>query len=105
MTSLTIAENGQLTLGREALHHLGLQPGDTIELAPLPGGELLLKPTVAKKTIKDFIGRHAGKVKHRQAIERFIHALDGKTYLERPMTIEEMNEIIAAGWAGELKPE
>jgi len=104
MTSLTIAANGQLTLGRDELHHLGLQPGDTLELDRLPG-ELRLKPVAAKKTIKDFIGRHAGKVKHRQAIERFIHTLDGKVYLEQPMTIEEMNEIIAAGWAGELKPE
>jgi len=38
-------------------------------------------------------------------IERFIHSLDGKIYLKQPMTIEEMNEIIAAGWAGKLGPE
>jgi len=38
-------------------------------------------------------------------IERFIHSLDGKVYLKQPMTIEEMNEIIAAGWAGKLGPE
>jgi len=105
MTSLTIAANGQLTLGQEELHHLGLQPGDTLELDHLPNGGLLLKPAAAKKTIKDFIGRHTDKLRHRHAIERFIHTLDGKTYLERPMTIEEMNEIIAAGWAGKLKPE
>jgi len=86
MTSLTIAENGQLTLGQEELHHLGLQPGDTLELDRLPGGELRLKPVAAQKTIKDFIGRHAGKVK-------------------TPLTIEEMNETIAAGWAGELELE
>jgi antitoxin PrlF len=37
------------------------------------------KPT---GTIDSFIGRHAAKVK-------------------KPMTIEEMNEIAASGWAGE----
>jgi len=108
MTSLTIAANGQLTLGQAELHHLGLQPGDTLELDCLPGGELRLKPlkpVTGKNTSNGFIGRHAGKVRHRQAIERFIHSLDGKVSLEQPMTIEEMNEIIAAGWAGELKPE
>jgi len=34
-------------------------------------------------------------------IDRFIHSLDGKIKLEKPLTIDAMNEIIAAGWAGE----
>jgi len=105
MTSLTIAENGQLTLGQEELHHLGLQPGDTIELAPLPSGELLLKPTAARKNTNGFIGQNAGKAKTQSGIERFIHSLDGKVNLEKPLTIEDINNLIAAGWAGELKPE
>jgi len=35
-------------------------------------------------------------------IDHFIHSLDGKIKLEKPLTITAMNEIIAAGWAGEL---
>jgi len=46
-----------------------------------------------------------GLCKTLSGIERFIHSLDGKVYLKQPMTIEEMNEIIAAGWAGKLGPK
>lgn len=35
-------------------------------------------------------------------IDGFLHALDGKVKLKKPLSIEEMNEITAAGWAGEL---
>jgi hypothetical protein len=48
----------------------------------LPGGELRVKAARPAGTIDDFIGRHAGKMK-------------------KPLTIEEMNEIAASGWAGE----
>jgi len=86
MPLVTITANSQLPLGQTELRHLGLQPGDMIELHHLPDGGLLLKPAPAQKNRMPFIGRHAGKVK-------------------KPITIEEMNEIIAAGWAGEIKPE
>lgn len=36
-------------------------------------------------------------------IDSFIHALDGKVQSGTPMSIEDMNEIAAAGWAGELE--
>ena len=35
-------------------------------------------------------------------IDGVFHALDGKVRPERPLSIEDMNEIAAAGWAGEL---
>jgi hypothetical protein len=35
-------------------------------------------------------------------IDGFIHALDSKAKPGTPMSIEDMNEIAAAGWAGEL---
>lgn len=41
-------------------------------------------------------------VRPRGTIDGFIHALDGKVKLEKPISIDEMNDIIAAGWAGEL---
>nr|WP_231363746.1 hypothetical protein [Verrucomicrobium sp. 3C] len=49
----------------------------------LPGGELKVRAARLSGTIESFIGRHAGKLK-------------------KPLTIEEMNKITAAGWAGEL---
>jgi len=36
-------------------------------------------------------------------IEDIFGCLADKVKLEKPLSIEEMNEIIAAGWAGEIK--
>lgn len=82
MTSLTVTMKGQVTLKRDLLQHLGIKPGERIELDKMPGGELRIKATQPTGTIDNFIGRHKGKVK-------------------TPMTIEEINEVAAAGWAGE----
>lgn len=83
MTSLVVTMKGQITLKRALLAHLGIKPGERIEFDMLPGGELRVKAARPTGTIDDFIGRHADKVKN-------------------PLTIEEMNEIAAAGWAGEV---
>ncbi|MCP1638280.1 hypothetical protein [Kerstersia gyiorum] len=39
-----------------------------------------------------------------KALDSFFHALDDKVKLKKPLSIEEMNDIAAAGWAGELSP-
>lgn len=82
MASVSVTLKGQITLKRELLAHLGIKSGERIELDKLPGGELRVKAARPSGMIEDFIGRHAGKRK-------------------RPLTIDEMNEIAAAGWAGE----
>ncbi|MBY3074733.1 AbrB/MazE/SpoVT family DNA-binding domain-containing protein [Rhizobium laguerreae] len=82
MASLAVTMKGQITLRRDLLTHLGVKPGERIEFDKLPGGELRVKAARPRGTIDDFIGRHAGKMK-------------------KPLTIEEMNEIAASGWAGE----
>ncbi|MBP2547749.1 bifunctional DNA-binding transcriptional regulator/antitoxin component of YhaV-PrlF toxin-antitoxin module [Neorhizobium galegae] len=82
MASLTVTAKGQITLRRELLNHLGVRPGEQIELDRLPGGELRLKAVRPTGSIEGFIGRHAGKA-------------------AQPLSIEEMNRIAAAGWAGE----
>ncbi|MCO5731057.1 AbrB/MazE/SpoVT family DNA-binding domain-containing protein [Rhizobium sp. SSA_523] len=82
MASLTVTVKGQVTLKRDLLQHLGVRPGERIELEKMPGGELRVTAAKAQGSIDSFIGRHAGKVK-------------------TPLTIEDMNEIAAAGWAGE----
>ncbi|MDF0695611.1 AbrB/MazE/SpoVT family DNA-binding domain-containing protein [Rhizobium sp. MC63] len=82
MPSLTVTMKGQITLRRDLLTHLGVSPGEKIEVEKLPGGELRMRAARPTGTIDDFIGRHAGKTKE-------------------PLTIEEMNEIAASGWAGE----
>ena len=78
MTSLSITMKGQVTLKRDLLQHLGLKPGERIELAKLPGGELRLRAARPAGTIDRFIGKHKGRLK-------------------KPLTIDEMNDIAAAG--------
>ena len=81
MASQAVTSKGQITLKRELLHHLGVQPGERIDFEKLPGGELRLRATERHASIDQFIGRHKGKV-------------------QKPLTIEEMNRIASAGWAG-----
>ncbi len=82
MTLLTVTMKGQVTLKRELLQHLGIKPGDRIALDKLPGGELRVRAEQPAGSIASFIGRHAGKV-------------------DKTLTIDDMNEIAAAGWAGD----
>ena len=35
-------------------------------------------------------------------IDDFVHSLDGKLKLRKSLSIEDINRITAAGWAGEL---
>jgi len=88
MTSLAVTMKGQVTLKRDLLHHLGIKPGERIEFEKLPGGE-----------IRGRAARPAGTIEH------FFHALDGKVKRKKPLSIEEMNDIAAAGWAGEFGKE
>jgi antitoxin PrlF len=82
MTKLTVTTRGQVTFRKDVLQHLGIKPGEKIELDLLPHGRAMLKAAQPTGTIDDFIGLLAGKAK-------------------KPLTIEEMNDIAAAGWAGE----
>lgn len=85
MASLAVTVKGQVTLKRDLLQHLGIKPGERVEFEKLPGGELKVRAA-----------RPSG------SIDGFFHSLDGKVKLQKPLTIEEMNDIAAAGWAGQL---
>ena len=82
MSSLAVTMKGEVTLERELLQHLGVRPGERIEFDKMPGGEIRIRAARPSGSINDFIGRHAGKGR-------------------KPISIEEMNEVAAAGWAGE----
>ena len=88
MASLAVTAKGQVTLKRDLLQHLGIKPGERVEFEKLPNGELRVRAA-----------RLAG------TIDGFFHALDGKVKLEKPLTVEDMNDIAAAGWAGRLDGE
>jgi len=86
MAALKVTARGQVTFRKEVLRHLGVKPGEKIELELLPGGQGTIRAAKKKGKIQDFFG-----------------CLAGKTNVK--LTIEEMNEAIAeagaaAGMAG-----
>ena len=81
MTTLTVTSRGQVTFRKEVLQHLGIRPGDKIELDLLPGGRGMLKAARPAGTIDNFVGLLAGRSK-------------------KVATIEEINAAAAQGWAG-----
>lgn len=81
MSALTVTARGQVTFRKEILHHLGIQPGDRIEIELLPQGKASLSA-----------------IKPSGSIESFFGCLAGDT--DVVATIEEINEAAAHGWAG-----
>jgi len=46
VATLTITAKGQVTLRQELLRHLGVQPGQQIEVTALPGGRITTVATL-----------------------------------------------------------
>lgn len=82
MSTLTITAKGQITLRKDLLQHLGVHPGDKISVDKLPDGRIEVKAARPTGKISDVFG--------------MLKREGGPT-----LTIEEMNEVIAEGWAGE----
>jgi bifunctional DNA-binding transcriptional regulator/antitoxin component of YhaV-PrlF toxin-antitoxin module len=82
-TTLTVTTKGQVTLRKDLLKHLGVEPGSKIEVNLLPNGRAELRATEKTGSIEAVFGR--------------LHKPGTKA-----LTIEEINEIIEKGWAGEL---
>jgi AbrB family looped-hinge helix DNA binding protein len=81
MSTLTVTAKGQVTLRKDILKHLGVQPGEKIAVDKLPDGRIEVKAARPTGNISDAFG-----------------------YLKRKnapsLSIEEMNRIAARGWAG-----
>ena len=84
MTTLTVTSKGQVTLKKDLLRHLGVKPGQKVEIDRLPEGQLTVRAVRPKGDWEKAYGILAGKT-------------------NKVATIEEMNEAIAKGWAGLLK--
>lgn len=84
MTTLTVTSRGQVTFRKEILQHLGIQPGEKIELDLLPDGRGLLRAARPAGSIENFVGLLAGRSK-------------------KVASVEEMNEAAAQGWAGKRR--
>ncbi|MGA3081480.1 MAG: AbrB/MazE/SpoVT family DNA-binding domain-containing protein [Terracidiphilus sp.] len=81
MATLTVTAKGQITLKQELLRHLNVVPGQKIEADKLPDGRLVMRAATPKGSIAAFSGSLAKKGTPR-------------------LTIEQINEAIADGWAG-----
>jgi len=80
MATAAVTSKGQITIPAEVRRKLGLKPGDRVRFIEGEHGEYILRPKTG--SIMDL----KGSVK----------------WIGKPVTIEEMNETIAQGWAGEL---
>lgn len=78
MTTLTVTAKGQVTLKRELLQHLGIGPGQQIEVDRLAPGVLAL---------------HA---KAPQGLEAFVGCLPPPA---KPLSVDDMNALLADAWA------
>jgi antitoxin PrlF len=83
MTStLTVTTKGQITLRKDVLKHLGIEPGSKVEVDLLPNGRAQLRAVKKTGSIENFFGSA-----YKPGTKR--------------LTIEEINEVIAKGWAGQ----
>jgi AbrB family looped-hinge helix DNA binding protein len=80
MINLTITRRGQVTFRKDVLQHLGIRPGEKIELDKLPDGRVSLRAAKPSGRIEDFLGLLAGKT-------------------TKVATLDEINEAAASGWA------
>jgi len=79
MTALTITAKGQITLRRELLQYLGIAPGQQVEVHKQANRVLTLQ----------------AKLPH--GLEVFAGCLPPPSL--KALSVEEMNVIIAGGWA------
>jgi bifunctional DNA-binding transcriptional regulator/antitoxin component of YhaV-PrlF toxin-antitoxin module len=84
MATLTVTTRGQVTFRKDVLKHLGVKPGDKIELELLPEGKGIVRAARPKGRIEDVFGMLAGKSKVK-------------------LTIDEIKDATERAWAGRLQ--
>lgn len=81
MTTLTVTAKGQVTLRKEVLRHLGIGPGDKIEVEMMPGRMLSVRPNKRAGSIEDVFG--------------MLESKDGPV-----LTLDEIKTATEEAWAG-----
>ena len=76
MAILTVTARGQVTFRKDVLRHLGVKPGEKIELELIPGGKGMIGAARKTGSIEDFIGVLAGKTRKTAAIGDIAKATD-----------------------------
>jgi AbrB family looped-hinge helix DNA binding protein len=88
MTTLTVTAKGQVTLRKDVLRHLGIKPGDKIDVDLLPGGAVAVRAAVPERT---------------GPLQNFYDCLGPWT--GTPIPLEDLKEAAAAGWVGAANDE
>jgi bifunctional DNA-binding transcriptional regulator/antitoxin component of YhaV-PrlF toxin-antitoxin module len=83
VSELTVTSKGQISLKKNVLQHLGVHPGARLDVRKLPNGRIEIRAVRPRGKISDVFGML-------------------KREGQRTVSIEEMNEVIAKGWAGQL---
>jgi bifunctional DNA-binding transcriptional regulator/antitoxin component of YhaV-PrlF toxin-antitoxin module len=81
MNTLTVTAKGQVTLRKDLLKHIGVQPGEKIVVDKLPDGRIAMKaarPTGKISDVFDLFKRRNGP----------------------SLSIEQINKVAARSWAG-----
>jgi AbrB family looped-hinge helix DNA binding protein len=81
MNTLTVTTKGQITLRKDLLRHLGVQPGEKVIVDKLPDGRIEMKAM-----------RPAGKISD---VFNVFKRKNGPT-----LSVEDINRIARRGWAG-----
>jgi AbrB family looped-hinge helix DNA binding protein len=81
MGMLTITAKGQVTLRKDVLEHLGVEPGEKISVEKLPDGRVEVKAAKPSGKISDAFGFLKKKTTKR-------------------LSTEEIGRIAARGWSG-----
>jgi antitoxin PrlF len=81
MTTLTVTSRGQVTFRKDVLRHMGIGPGEKVELDKLPDGRIALRAARPTGSIDCFLGLLAGKTR-------------------KVATLDEIGKAAAAGWSG-----
>lgn len=81
MGTLTVTAKGQVTLRKDILKHLGVLPGEKITVDKLPDGRVEVRADRAAGDISNAFN--------------FLKRKNGPS-----LSIKQMNEIAARGWAG-----
>jgi antitoxin PrlF len=79
--TLTVTAKGQVTLRKEVLDHLGAGVGDRLEVELLPSGRIEARAKTGRDASSVF-----GMLKRPGEAAR---------------TVQQINDVISAGWAGE----
>jgi AbrB family looped-hinge helix DNA binding protein len=81
MPTLTVTARGQVTFRKDVLQHLGIEPGEKIEVDKLPDGRVALRAARPAGTIDGFLGLLSGRTR-------------------KIATLDEINDATAKAWSG-----